>query len=226
MAGVEFKAGSGAIVYDGELLPVASIDWLQPKFWQIRGSVMGELGGRGQALVVETPSGPAVLRRYLRGGQIRRISVDRYLFTGFSSSRGFREWRVLDHLHKAGLPVPRPLAASCERAGLTYRAGLLTRLIPGARSLLELAPELNETSIGNLAEVLQRFFATGLVHRDLNATNILLDQTGQWYLIDFDRATIRPGASRPGPMVRRLQRSLIRAGFDDQAESIGAQLDH
>lgn len=223
MADEEFRTGSDAILYDADLLTVVSVEWLQPKFWQIRDAVIGELGGRGQALVVDTSVGPAVLRRYLRGGQARRISADRYLFTGYAGSRAFREWRVLNRLHRDGFPVPRPLAASCECAGLIYRAGLLTRLIPGARSLLELAPDLDEAAIGNLVEVLERFFRAGLVHPDLNATNILCDQQGQWFLVDLDRARLISGPSRPGRMVSRLKRSLIKAGFTRQAEAIGTQ---
>ena len=224
MAGEEFRVGSSAILYDADALTAVSVEWLQPQFWQIRNAVIGELGGRGQALVVETPAGPAVLRRYLRGGQARRFSADRYLFTGYANSRAFREWRVLDRLCRTGLPVPRPLAASCERAGLTYRAGLLTRLIPGALSLMELAPDLDEARIGSLAEVLERFFAAGLVHPDLNATNILCDQQGQWFLIDLDRARLISRPSGPGRMVSRLQRSLTKAGFAAQAQSIGTRL--
>ncbi len=225
MAGEEFRTGSGAILYDAEILTAISSEWLHPEFWRIRDAVIGELGGRGQALVVETPAGPAVLRRCLRGGQVRRLSTDRYLFTGYASSRAFREWRILDHLFGSGLPVPRPLAASCERAGLTYRAGLLTRLIPGARTLLELAPDLDEVEIGQLAQVLERFFAAGLKHPDLNAGNILRDPQGQWFLIDLDRAKIQSGSARPGRMVGRLQRSLTKAGYSDQAEAIARCFD-
>ena len=221
MAGKEFRTDSGAIVYDADVLTVVSMEWLQPDFWQFRNAVIGHLGGRGQALVVETPAGPAVLRRYLRGGQARRITTDRYLFAGYARSRGYREWHLLDRLYRAGLPVPQPLAASCERAGLTYRAGLLTRLIPGVRSLMQVAPDLGHAEIDQLVVVLKRFFAAGLVHPDLNASNILCDEQDQWFLVDLDRARRVSGPSRPAPMINRLKRSLKKAGFARQAENIG-----
>ena len=110
--------------------------------------------------------------------------------------------------------------ASCERIGWTYRAGLLTRLIPGARNLLELAPDLGETDIDQLVDVLRRFLAAGLKHPDLNATNVLRDSQDQWFLIDLDRARLKSAPSRPGHMVNRLKRSLTKAGFADQAEAI------
>ena len=72
-----------------------------------------------------------------RGGMVAGILGDRYLFTGWERSRAFREWRLLAALMELGLPVPRPLAASCERAGLWYRAGLLTALIPDTETLAD-----------------------------------------------------------------------------------------
>ncbi len=213
-----FNAGPHRILYDDNVLSVVSLEWLQPEFWHLRRAVTAELGGRGQALAVEMDAGPAVLRRYLRGGQVARLVRDRYLFTGYERSRAFREWRILHQLFEAGLPVPRPLAASCERRGGIYRAGLLTTLIPEAQPLSRVALRLSVDDWRGLAEVLRAFFAAGLLHADLNAHNILLTAAGDWYLIDFDRARIVTRPVDPAPMLGRLFRSLDKLEIAGERE--------
>src|SRR5699024_3394777 len=186
----ELQAGSVRILYDPSVLDVVSPEWLEPEFWRLRGAVLDEFGGRGQALAVASDAGPAVLRRCLRGGLIARISRDRYLFTGYARSRSFREFRVLARLHHSCLPVPRPLLAGCERRGLTARAALLTRLIPNAISLPQAADLLEAEHWERLGKTLGSFFRAGVVHPDLNATNLLIDGDCRWHVIDFDRARI------------------------------------
>ncbi|AKS41473.1 3-deoxy-D-manno-octulosonic acid kinase [Wenzhouxiangella marina] len=207
-------AGRNAILYNPERLPAVSLEWLQPQFWRLRQAVSAELGGRGQALAVETEAGPAVLRRFYRGGWVARYLHDRYLFTGVERSRSWREYRVLKQLFEAGLPVPEPLAASCERIGLAwYRAGLLTARVPGAVTLAECARYLDDQDWRRLGRTLSRFFRAGLRHPDLNAHNILLDEGRSWYVIDFDRAWIQDRPSFARPMIDRLFRSFERLGL-------------
>lgn len=192
---------------------MVSPEWLDPGFWRIRNAVLAEFGGRGQALAVDTEVGPAVLRRYLRGGLIARVSRDRYLFTGYQRSRSFREFRVLARLHEMGLPVPQPLLAGCQRQGPTCRAAILTRLLANTISLPQAADILEPFHWRRLGKILDRFFRAGVVHPDLNAHNLLIDGEGHWYVIDFDRARIEDEPVDPEPMLRRLERSLDKLGI-------------
>lgn len=217
-----FQAGATHILYDPRWTASVSLEWLHPEFWRLRGAVLRDLGGRGQAIVVETDAGRAVLRRYHRGGQAARVSRDRYLFCGYSRSRGFREWQVLERLCAVGLPVPRALMVSCERRGPTYRAGLLTALIPEAQTLLDAVDQLGDDDWRALVETLRRFFAAGVVHADLNASNVLRSGKQDWHLIDFDRARIRRAPVDPKPMIRRLQRSLLKHGKTEAAERLAS----
>lgn len=207
----EFQAGSTRILYDADCLTAVSLEWVQPEFWRLRAAVLAELGGRGQALAVDTGDGQAVLRRYLRGGWAARLSRDRYLFTGYGRCRPFREWRILARLHATGLPVPRPLMASCERSGLSYQGALVTSRIADALPLSQLLAVLTQADWEELAVTLMRFFGAGLVHPDLNPGNVLRDEGGRWYLIDFDRARIGRGPVRPDRMLARLERALARS---------------
>jgi len=206
------------ILYDSESVSVPDARWLRPEWWIAQAAVQAELGGRGRALVVQTPAGPAVLRRFCRGGLMAPLLKDRYWRLDASRSRGFREFRLLSQLRSLDLPVPQPLAASFEPAGPFYRAGLLTRFLPETRQLAELANGLNSSQWMALSAVLRRFFDAGLVHPDLNARNLLMNTRGQWYVLDFDRAHLRGRPVAAGRMIERLARSLRKhAGTDWQA---------
>lgn len=216
MPETQLQAGSLRILYDPSELDVVSPEWLDPGFWRIRNAVLAEFGGRGQALAVDTEAGPAVLRRYLRGGLIARVSRDRYLFTGYQRSRSFREFRILARLYEMGLPVPQPLLAGCQRRGPTCRAAILTRLLANTISLPQAADILEPFHWRRLGKTLDRFFRAGVVHPDLNAHNLLIDGEGHWYVIDFDRARIEDGPVDPEPMLKRLERSLDKLGIDGE----------
>lgn len=213
MPETELQAGSTRILYDPSELDVISPEWLDPEFWRLRNAVLAEYGGRGRALAVDTQAGPAVLRRYLRGGMIARLIHDRYFFTGYRRSRSLREFRVLARLHTMGLPVPQPLMAGCDRRGPSYRAAVLTRLLENTISLPQAADILEPDHWRRLGKTLNRFFRAGVVHPDLNAHNLLIDGDCRWYVIDFDRARIEDGPVDPEPMLKRLERSLDKLGI-------------
>lgn len=213
MPETELQAGSIRILYDPSALDVVSPEWLDPAFWRIRNAVLAVFGGRGQALAVDTDAGPAVLRRYMRGGMVARISKDRFFFMGHHRSRSFREFRILARLHAMGLPVPKPLLAGSERRWLTGRCGILTRLLENTISLPQAADILEAEHWRRLGETLSRFFAAGVVHADLNAHNLLIDGEGNWHVVDFDRARVEDRAVDPEPMLKRLERSLQKLGI-------------
>jgi len=171
-------------------------------------------GGRQSAWYVSGEFGQAVLRHYRRGGLVARLSRDRYIWTGARRTRSFAEFDVLAFLRGRGLNVPEPIAAAYWRAGLAYRAALLTRRIPDVRTLAEaLAAE------PAVAQAIFAMHEAGVWHADLNAYNILLDGSGQAWLIDFDRARrMAPSPARRRANLLRLRRSLAKvagqAGLD------------
>lgn len=203
------------ILYDPERLETPGPEWLHGATWTAQGKVRADFGGRGQALWVDTPAGPAVLRRFRRGGLVAAALQDRYLRLGVHHSRAMREFRLLARLVDRGLPVPSPLIASFEPCGLFYRAALMTRLIPQARQLADLAPGLAMGDWSGLADTLTAFFEAGLVHPDLNARNILMDAQGRWFLVDLDRARLENRPVSADRMLARLERSLEKLGSAD-----------
>ena len=206
---------NAAIVYDADALPAryGAPDLLpclfEPSWWTEQGAVTGSAPGRGTSVFLATEFGEAVLRRYLRGGMVARVSHDRYLFRGVEASRPFREFDVLARMASDGLRVPQPLAALCVRDGLFYRAALLTRRIVPARALPDHFTN-GAFDWGRLGGELRVLFDAGLRHADLNARNILVhDETQDSWVIDLDACRYEPGRPAKGDrQLARLRRSL------------------
>lgn len=209
MKPVTLNQQSQAIVYDGDLLPGADAALFDAELWRARGRLRGSAPGRGTAHFIDMDFGPAVLRRYLRGGWVARFNTDRYRFTTVERSRPFREFELLGRMAENGLRVPAPVAALCDREGRHYRGALITRRIQPARALAERLddPELDWERLG--AE-LREFHEAGMDHADLNARNILVhDDTGAAWLLDLDRGRFTPGSPVDGRRnLARLLRSM------------------
>ena len=207
------KQDSLAIVYDADRIQQPGLHLFDPQHWEEQGRLVGEAQGRGSALFLETDFAPAVLRRYLRGGWAARFSRDRYLFTGYERSRPLAEFRILKKLRDAGLPVPEPLAAMCRRQGLFYTGWLLTCWIKNADPLADLISDrAGDLSLWQeTGRCIRKFHDFGLVHADLNARNILVDQNDRIYLIDLDRARmVKNGTGVFDANLKRLKRSMVK----------------
>jgi 3-deoxy-D-manno-octulosonic acid kinase len=157
-----------------------------------------------------------VLRHYRRGGLMARFAEDLYLWTGADRTRSFAEWRLLRQLRAWALPVPTPVAARYQRAGLLYRCDLLTVELPVRRTVthaLQQGPLLNETwhAIGRCVG---RLHSHGVHHADLNAHNLLVGATQDVYVLDFDRGRIRARGAWEQAVLARLRRSLLKVTVD------------
>ncbi|MFZ8964355.1 MAG: 3-deoxy-D-manno-octulosonic acid kinase [Steroidobacteraceae bacterium] len=176
-------------------------------------------GGRGSVSFLALSGDRFVLRRYLRGGLVARLSKDRYAWTGLERTRPFRELRLLERLQALGLPVPRPVAARVTRHGLTYSGELVTSRLPAAEPLGErwLAGRASEEDWLAAGRCVRRFHDAGVRHADLNANNIMVDGLGGVWLLDLDRGSL-PG---PGPwqrsVLQRLARSLRKLAADERS---------
>jgi 3-deoxy-D-manno-octulosonic acid kinase len=221
----------GAILYDTAACGAArpDADWFDPAHWAALGHAETRGGGRGGVAFVETPAGACVLRHYHRGGMAARVSADSYLWTGAKRTRSFREFRLLDHLAAAGLPVPAPVAARYVRSGMSYRADLIVRRIPSVETLAErLARGALDAPLGErVGATLARFHAAGACHADLNAHNILLDARNHVALIDFDRGSLRtPALAWQQANLARLRRSLVKLGAKKRFDDFDTRLWH
>ncbi|BFI96444.1 MAG: 3-deoxy-D-manno-octulosonic acid kinase [Rhodanobacter sp.] len=202
----------GAILFDAEASPQVDADWFVPERWRERGALRSQAGGRGGVQIIATPAGECVLRHYRRGGLVAKLMGDRYLWHGADATRCFAEFRLLAEIARLRLPGPAPVAARYRRHGLYYRADLITRRIPDARTLAEClaARQLDAELAREVGALVARFHRAGIWHADLNAHNVLI-ASAALYLIDFDRGRARnPAEGWRLANLARLHRSLLK----------------
>ena len=168
-----------------------------------------------------------VLKHYQRGGKMAALLGDRYIGVNCDKSRSFNEWRLLSTMRGLDLPVPVPVAASCTRHGLFYRADLVTRQINNVSTLADhlLQRDCEQALWQNIGTCIRRFHEASVYHADLNARNILLNaDSGDVYLIDFDKGAMRYlGDAWKASNLARLQRSLLK--FKSQNEDFHFEQD-
>lgn len=155
-----------------------------------------------------------ILRRYRRGGLIRFILRDRFLF----ANRPLREFRVHNAAQKRGVPVPRLLGVCWTRNGIFYSGAIATQKSAGVDLHEWLLSETHEAGerlrvLRACGELVRQLHESGIIHGDLQVKNIFISQQGP-LLLDFDAAT---SASRPQQWRRecnllRLRRSFAKRG--------------
>lgn len=190
-----------------------------------RASASQTLRGRGPVPVLTNPEGvgpPWVVRRYFRGGLMRPLG-DRLLRGG--RPRSFVELENSARIEELGFSTPRIVAAAVYPSGLFYRADLVTEFVPHARTLADVLFGKNDPSRGGTqgdprrealactANLIVRLSKAGVLHRDLNAENVLIARDEQHLhaiLLDLDRCRVAgPGSpADAGGLRRRLARSI------------------
>ena len=167
--------------------------------------------GRCPAFFFNIKGKEYLLKHYYRGGLPARWSRERYLYTGRSRVRAWREWYLLRQLHQWNLPVPYPCAAAYRRVGLLYTADLIVASCRPARPLSSCLGEqpLEDKFWHLIGNTLRRFHDRDVCHADLNAHNILLlPEEEKVFLVDFDRGAIRRGSRWRQANLERLLHSL------------------
>jgi len=200
------------IAYDEALISAPTARLFCPEEWGHNVTPHSE--GRGTVWFVEQGDNRWVLKAFRRGGFVGRFIREHYVFLGNRRGRMIREFELLSRLHRLGLPVPRPVAACLNRTGmLSYSGSLITERLDNARSLAvcvsrgELPEDHQWHEIGR---IIRKFHDNHVFHSDLNAGNVLLDESAV-YLIDFDRGRIRSSGLEGNwrrANLRRLRHSL------------------
>lgn len=190
-------------------------DWLERNKYIVNSPT----AGRGASLFLKIDDTNLVLRHYRRGGVVRSISEEHYIWLGLQRTRAWREFDVLVAMELQGLPAPKPYACQVQRQGLKYSASLITYFLTGVTLAERVCTAiLPDECWYNIGQCIRRFHTAGVDHADLNAHNILIDKNAV-SLIDFDRAVIQftVNANRRNKNLKRLKRSLNKIGSSGPA---------
>ena len=155
------------------------------------------------------------MRHYYRGGLWGKLNKDRYRFSALETTRSFAEFHLLQRLYEAGLPVPKPIAARIQKGklGICYQADILTEKIENAQDLTALlqTQTLPKETWRQIGRLIRKLHDLQIFHTDLNAHNILLQQTEQGqkcWLLDFDKCGEKSGDFWKVQNLNRLKRSF------------------
>ncbi|MFV1985166.1 MAG: 3-deoxy-D-manno-octulosonic acid kinase [Thiohalomonadales bacterium] len=207
----EFHKNGQHIRYDSDIFNDLEDVSFNSRVWAQRSSIVGFAEGRGTTFFIQHQNQDFVLRHYQRGGLVARMSKEKYLWLGLRFTRPWREWVLLENMLIKGLPVPMPAAVKVKRKGLLYTADIMMHRIPNAKTLMHILmlEEVGEEHWITVGSTIRHFHEEGVYHADLNANNILLDEGGHCFLIDFDRCNIRkPKLKWQKENLARLKRSL------------------
>lgn len=206
-------SADSCFLYDAALVPQPDDSFFEVDRWRKENALLSTAQGRGAACIFAFGDGEYVLRHYRRGGLMAKLSDDKYRWGGLEQTRPWREWFLLREMYQQGLPTPRPVAARVVRRGLFYTADLITQRLPQVTPLADLlmARGRSEQQWRDVGATIKRFHRAGFYHADLNARNILVDDAGQVFLIDFDKGEKRAvNESWQRENLERLQRSLLK----------------
>jgi len=169
--------------------------------------------GRAKVVYFSFEDKVLVLKHYYRGGVVARFIKDRYLGLNTENSRAFKEWRLLKYMRSLALPVPDAVAAHVKKGLFFYRADLVTVMIENSKTLAEVISEqpINAALWKKVGACIKRFHQQNIYHADLNARNILLTDSDEIYLIDFDNSCLRQNSENwKMANLARLKRSLLK----------------
>lgn len=178
--------------------------------------LLGFSKGRGTTWFLNTIAElgfDSVLRHYYRGGLFGKLVKDRYLFRSLAQTRCAQEFHLLEQLYQWGLPVPRPIAFKVTRTLFCYQADILLEKIANTQDLSHYLQQhtLDTSDYRNIGALIRRLHNHQICHSDLNIHNILREnETGHFYLIDFDKCAMQEGDNWKSENLKRLQRSFIK----------------
>ncbi len=188
--------------------------------WQVRKPMMNDELAQVLAAPDSALTGESLLKAGHSStvGQSARWVVKRYNFKKplnlikdlFRVSKAKRAFQLGYHLELVGVATPRVIAVMEDRPlGIALRSYLVMEKIAGATDLAAVDRDGGHLA-KRLVKLIGRMHAEGFTHRDLKASNVLVDPEGKPWLIDLDglsytgRVSIRVAVSN----LKRLERGL------------------
>ena len=171
-----------------------------------------------------------VKKHYFRKGMMSFLG-DKYLYSNLKNTRSYREFQILDYLHKHKFNTCKPVIGWATYNGATYTANLVTEAIK-ARTVKDLLDSSGIKYVRNdifrqIGAEVAKMHNLNVFHGDLNINNIMIsdgpknsmEEKAQIWIIDFDKSMKTGYPIRKSyrySNVERLKRSLIKTdNYDD-----------
>jgi tRNA A-37 threonylcarbamoyl transferase component Bud32 len=121
-----------------------------------------------------------------------------------------QEFALLLLMRSWGLHVPEPMGAQVHQHGCWQRCDIAVAWIPGSRNLVQRLNEgpLSDWAWAQVGQAVRQLHDHQVHHSDLNAHNIMIDEQGQVWLVDFDKCERRAGEDWKAENLARLLRSF------------------
>lgn len=145
--------------------------------------------------------GPVVVKHYRRGGLLARLIEKTYW--GMGQKRCQIEFEMMEMARRLGVQTPKPVAFA-YRGRLFYENWLITEQLPAVQSMVQLAdtaPLMADAALQALGRQMRVLIDNGIQHADFHPGNVLVDESGMVYLVDFDKAATTGGS----PQTLRLK---------------------
>ncbi len=153
-----------------------------------------------------------VKKHYVRKGMASFLG-DYYLNTQIQNTRSYREFYLLNRLHKT-LPTCKPIFGWVTRSTFFYTANLITEYIPSVTLESYIRQQkMNEDDWIKIGQLILKLHQENIFHGDLNITNILVkndSKSEKFYLVDFDKSYLLHKIDKRAKIsnLKRLARSL------------------
>jgi 3-deoxy-D-manno-octulosonic acid kinase len=128
-----------------------------------------------------------VVRTLMHGGAFRHITGKRFL----SPNRTIRELKVSAYLRAHGIRTPEILAVRLIKEGLFYSIDVVSAFIPDSKDLLVHFEKDHTDNLEHLKKsglLIRAIHDLGVYHTDLHIKNLLLDNSGNLWVLDLDKA--------------------------------------
>lgn len=166
--------------------------------------------------------GRVVVKTYRRGGLLRFFVSSYYIRSG--RSRAHQEFDLMNDFREVGGHAPEPLCY-VNLGSLFYRTWLVTREVDAQYTLAQLsqhAPELVHQALRNLVHEVDLLIQHKIFHVDLHPGNVLVQDSGEVSLVDFDKAHRYQGTPRAlrQQYLRRWRRAVIKHELPDDLSEL------
>ena len=200
-------------------LPEETLSALVSVFQEKESDSASRLEGRRSISRLEIAQiGAVVVKHYRRGGLLAHLIRKHYLRSG--KTRCQLEFEQMVRARQAGVNIPEPIAFAFK--GLVfYRGWLVTKEIAHQQTLARLSlrdPERLSAVRDRFKKQLAKLVAQGLWHVDLHPGNVLIDDGGRVFLLDFDKARTFRGTSRQllAKYRKRWRRAVEKHGLPQE----------